>query len=74
MKPDGSTLQTLVSHDATFERNAHEQRKLAEQLRDRVEQAALGGPAAARERHVARGKLLPRARIVRAKRLGEPVP
>ncbi|MBU6165530.1 MAG: methylcrotonoyl-CoA carboxylase [Alphaproteobacteria bacterium] len=32
-------------------------------LRDTAARIALGGPAAAREKHVARGKLLPRARV-----------
>src|ERR1041384_8035959 len=35
-------------------------RGLAEELRDRVATAALGGPEKHRERHVGRGKLLPR--------------
>jgi 3-methylcrotonyl-CoA carboxylase beta subunit len=36
---------------------------LTSELRERVRRAALGGPARARERHVARGKLLPRERV-----------
>lgn len=42
-------------------REAHLQ--LVEQLRDKLATAALGGPERARERHVARGKLLPRDRV-----------
>jgi 3-methylcrotonyl-CoA carboxylase beta subunit len=38
-------------------------RALAAQLRARVAEAALGGNAKSRERHVARGKLLPRERV-----------
>ena len=36
---------------------------LLEELRERRERAAAGGPPAARERHVDRGKLLPRDRV-----------
>ncbi len=43
---------------------------LADTLRERVAKAALGGPAAARERHVARGKLLPRDRVERLLDIG----
>ncbi len=38
-------------------------RALAEELRERLARAAAGGPEASRERHVARGKLLPRDRV-----------
>ena len=43
-------------------RAAHN-RALADELRRRVARAALGGTEASRERHVARGKLLPRERV-----------
>ncbi|MFL6088793.1 MAG: acyl-CoA carboxylase subunit beta [Aeromicrobium sp.] len=43
-----------------------------EQLRDRLAQARLGGPEAARERHVSRGKLLPRERVDRLLDPGSP--
>ena len=39
------------------------QRRLVDDLRERLATAALGGPQKSRERHVARGKLLPRERI-----------
>ncbi|BBZ76813.1 acetyl-CoA carboxylase subunit beta [Mycolicibacterium anyangense] len=42
-------------------REAHT--RLVEQLRAKLAVAALGGPERARERHVARGKLLPRQRV-----------
>jgi 3-methylcrotonyl-CoA carboxylase beta subunit len=45
-------------------RDAHN-RALASQLRDRVAHIALGGGLRARDRHTARGKLLPRARVER---------
>src|SRR3954470_5890710 len=36
---------------------------LVDQLREKLAAARLGGPERARERHVARGKLLPRDRV-----------
>src|SRR5271169_6161191 len=42
-------------------RDAH--RALVAQLREKLATAALGGPERARERHVSRGKLLPRDRV-----------
>ena len=57
-------LDTKLSpDDDTFRANAAHNIALAEELRDRVATAALGGSTAARERHVARGKLLPRDRV-----------
>ena len=47
-------------------------RRLAEELRDRVAHAALGGPEKHRERHVSRGKLLPRDRVTRLLDPGSP--
>ncbi|WP_328406470.1 carboxyl transferase domain-containing protein [Nocardia sp. NBC_00403] len=46
---------------AVDNRTAHQ--ALTDDLRARLASAALGGPAKARERHVARGKLLPRQRV-----------
>ena len=45
--------------------NARVNAALAEQLRQRVASAALGGPESVRTRHTARGKLLPRDRVYR---------
>ncbi|WP_337187182.1 carboxyl transferase domain-containing protein [Phenylobacterium sp.] len=45
---------------------------LAEELRARAGQAALGGSAQSRERHAARGKLLPRDRVTRLLDAGAP--
>ena len=60
------TLATALSRDdATFRANAAHNRALADELRERVAAAALGGNAKSRERHVARGKLLPRERVER---------
>jgi 3-methylcrotonyl-CoA carboxylase beta subunit len=43
--------------------NRDEHLALVAQLRSKLSAAALGGPARARERHVGRGKLLPRDRV-----------
>lgn len=58
------TLRSTADPAApSFAVNDAAQRDLAADLRDRLRRAALGGPKASRERHVARGKLLPRERI-----------
>lgn len=49
--------------DAGYEQNDAAQRALVADLRDRLATAAAGGPERSRERHIARGKLLPRERI-----------
>jgi 3-methylcrotonyl-CoA carboxylase beta subunit len=66
-------LSTSYNADdpATRARAAHN-RALAEELRAKVAQAALGGPEQHRERHVARGKLLPRDRVERLLDPGAP--
>ncbi|MCT1476562.1 carboxyl transferase domain-containing protein [Microbacterium sp. p3-SID336] len=48
------------------------QESLAQELRERLATAAVGGPPASRERHVARGKLLPRDRVTRLLDEGSP--
>jgi 3-methylcrotonyl-CoA carboxylase beta subunit len=58
-------LQTSVDMNAAeFRANADRMRALVAELRARREEAALGGPERARARHVARGKLLPRERVM----------
>jgi 3-methylcrotonyl-CoA carboxylase beta subunit len=52
--------------------NAGQWRDLAADLRERRAQAAAGGPDRARERHLARGKLLPRDRVTRLLDPGSP--
>jgi 3-methylcrotonyl-CoA carboxylase beta subunit len=47
----------------TFEANHKAQLALVAELRERLATTTLGGPATSRERHIARGKLLPRERI-----------
>ncbi len=46
-----------------FQANARAMASLVTDLRARVERAAQGGDPGAREKHVARGKLLPRERL-----------
>ena len=56
----------------TFRANAAHNLALVRELKAKVAQAALGGPEKARERHVARGKLLPRQRVERLLDVGSP--
>jgi 3-methylcrotonyl-CoA carboxylase beta subunit len=55
----------LDVRSAEFAANAERMRTLVADLRAKVEEIRLGGGTAARERHTARGKLLPRERIRR---------
>jgi 3-methylcrotonyl-CoA carboxylase beta subunit len=66
-------LSTTLNTDAPESRDrAAHNRRLAEQLRARVAQAALGGSEASRARHESRGKLLPRDRVERLLDPGSP--
>jgi 3-methylcrotonyl-CoA carboxylase beta subunit len=57
-------LDSKLSPDSEgFRANAAHNRALADRLRDDVAKAALGGSESSRERHVSRGKLLPRDRV-----------
>jgi 3-methylcrotonyl-CoA carboxylase beta subunit len=68
-----TTLSTLIDPVSdSFAANAAHHRALAEDLRRRVAATALGGSAQHRERHVARGKLLPRDRVHRLLDPGSP--
>ena len=62
------TLAILASsidkNAAEFRANAERMRALTAELQARRAEAALGGSEKARERHVARGKLLPRERVM----------
>ena len=55
-----------------FRANAARMHALAEELQRRRAEAAEGGPARIRERHLARGKLLPRDRVMRLVDPGSP--
>ncbi|MFN9926341.1 MAG: carboxyl transferase domain-containing protein [Phenylobacterium sp.] len=63
---------TVDTGSAAFAANAAVNRALAEDLRARAAQAALGGSAQSRERHTSRGKLLPRDRVTRLLDPGAP--
>ena len=66
-------LDTKLSADSeSFRANAAHNRELAEKLRTDVALAALGGNEKSRERHTARGKLLPRDRVERLLDPGSP--
>ncbi len=59
-----STLKTnLNARSAEFRVNAGAMSGLVADLRAKIDQVALGGGEAARAKHVARGKLLPRERV-----------
>ncbi|MEY4671333.1 MAG: hypothetical protein RLZZ415_1212, partial [Pseudomonadota bacterium] len=55
INPDDPQAQARAAHN----------RALAEELRAKVAQAALGGDEKSRNRHTSRGKLLPRERVER---------
>jgi 3-methylcrotonyl-CoA carboxylase beta subunit len=63
---------SIDPHSDEFRANAAHMDALVEELRKRRAEAAEGGPARARERHVARGKLLPRERVMRLLDPGAP--
>ena len=63
LAPDSAEAQTRAAHN----------RALADELRAKVAVAALGGSEASRERHTARGKLLPRERVERLLDPGAPL-
>ncbi|MGB0514764.1 MAG: carboxyl transferase domain-containing protein, partial [Wenzhouxiangellaceae bacterium] len=57
-------LQTQINcNDPDFKTRDHHHRGLADGLRGALARAALGGPERSREKHLARGKLLPRERV-----------
>ena len=53
----------LNARSADFQANALAMRRVVDDLKAKVDQAALGGGDAARAKHAARGKLLPRDRV-----------
>jgi len=66
-------LETRVhTSDPDFIANAEHNRRLAAELRERLAQVRQGGPERARERHIARGRLLVRDRIERLLDPGTP--
>jgi 3-methylcrotonyl-CoA carboxylase beta subunit len=55
---------SIDKNSAEFRANAEKMRALTAQLQARRAEAALGGSEKSRERHVGRGKLLPRERVM----------
>ena len=55
---------SIDKNAAEFRANAEHMRALTAELQARRAEAALGGSEKARERHVSRGKLLPRERVM----------
>ena len=53
----------LNPRSTEFQSHASAMQSLVDDLRARLAQVALGGPQAARQKHTARGKLLPRERV-----------
>ncbi|MSQ72302.1 MAG: methylcrotonoyl-CoA carboxylase [Betaproteobacteria bacterium] len=59
-----TTLKSAIkTRSAEFSANAAAMRALTADLRDKIASVSQGGDAASRERHTARGKLLPRDRV-----------
>ena len=66
-------LQTQLNpRAADFQANAAAMRALVDDLRAQVDKVAQGGGEAARAKHVARGKLLPRERVAQLLDPGTP--
>ena len=63
---------TIDTRGEDFRANAARMRALVEELAKRRAEAAEGGPARIRERHLSRGKLLPRERVMRLIDPGSP--
>ena len=60
------------TRSAEFRANAERMRVLLDQLAERTAEAARGGPESAQQRHLSRGKLLPRTRVERLLDPGSP--
>ena len=72
-EPPVTTLSTLIDPASeSFAANTAHNRALAAELGDRTAISARGGSDAHRDRHVARGKLLPRDRVQRLLDPGSP--
>ena len=70
----GPVLSTALNlDDPQAQARAAHNRALVEELRAKVAEAALGGNEKSRERHTARGKLLPRERVERLLDPGSPL-
>jgi 3-methylcrotonyl-CoA carboxylase beta subunit len=65
-------IRSNIEKDDAFRANAAQMRALVDELKAKRAEAALGGPPRARERHLGRGKLLPRQRVMRLIDPGSP--
>src|SRR5258706_2670309 len=66
-------LTSLIDKNGEgFRANDAHNRLLVDELRAKIAAAALGGPQASRQKHTARGKLLPRDRVPRLLDSGSP--
>jgi 3-methylcrotonyl-CoA carboxylase beta subunit len=66
-------ISTRVMRDSTvFQSNAAHNKALVEDLRQKLVMVGLGGSEASRQRHLARGKFLPRDRVMRLLDPGSP--
>ena len=66
-----TVLKTQLNpRSADFQANAAAIQAVVADLHEKVEKISLGGPEAARQKHLARGKLLPRERDVRYEGVG----
>jgi len=64
MAPESPAIRSKADPaSAAFKRNAQVHAALAAELRERLAVVGRGGPEQSRQRHVARGKLLPRDRV-----------
>src|SRR5690606_34332338 len=62
--PALTTIESRLNpRDPQFQDNARTMRAAVADLREQTARAAQGGGVAARERHLARGKMLPRERV-----------
>ena len=61
----GKLASAIDTQSKEFRANAAAMRALTRELEEKRAEAALGGNSRARERHAARGKLLPRERVTR---------
>jgi 3-methylcrotonyl-CoA carboxylase beta subunit len=68
-----TTISTLINREsAVFQSNAAHNMALIEELRQKVVLVGNGGPESSRQRHIARGKFLPRDRVTRLLDPGSP--
>jgi 3-methylcrotonyl-CoA carboxylase beta subunit len=72
MKLENQLLSKLNPRDESFNANREAMQRVVDDVRAQHAQAALGGGEAARAKHVARGKLLPRERVRQLLDVGTP--